>query len=147
MEADIFKGESSRNIGEFVISDIITVSNFYFRLYDFVDTCGSHTGAGKKNGDHRQHEERHDDEHRVGDESDHVADLKISEVDTFGSLPHDKNGNTVHDEHHDGHHECHNTVCKELRFHQIAIGLIEPFFFIRFSAECPDNRKTGENLT
>ena len=45
----------------------------------------------------------------------------------------------VHDHHHSRHHKCHNTVGKQLRLCQIAVGLIKPLFFPFFPSKCTND--------
>ena len=67
-EGYIFKRDSSRRIFQLGVAHVFNILYMYFGIKDFVDSGSRHAGAGQHDGDHRQHEEGHDDQHRVGDE-------------------------------------------------------------------------------
>ena len=113
----------------------------------FVDAVCGHTGTGQHDRYHGDHQEGHNDLHGIGNESDHISHLKITQVDTFSTNPHDQHRNSIHDHHHGRHHHGHHAVCKQLCAHQILICHIKPFFLKTFSGECADDRQTGQDLS
>ena len=65
----------------------------------------------------------------------------------MGSIPHNKNRNTVHYQHHDRHHKGHGAVNKQVCPGQIPVGAVKPLFFMFLCAEGADYRQSGQNLT
>ena len=76
----------------------------------FVDAVCGHTGTGQHHGHHRQHQEGHDDLHRVGDEGDHLAHLHVAGIHGLAAEPDDEQAGAVHDKGHKGHHGDHGAV-------------------------------------
>ena len=96
--------------------------------------------------EHAQHQESHDDLHRILDERHHIADLHLSLINAVSSGPHDQDGHPVHDKHHDRHHKCHGTVDEQVRLCQIDIRSIEPLFLMSLRTEGTNNRESCQNL-
>jgi len=113
---------------------------------DFVDAVCSDTGAGQHHGHHGQHQEGHDDLHRVGDEGDHLAHLHIARIDGLAAEPDDEQTGAVHDEGHKGHHGDHGAVGEQLGAHQLAAGLVEALFLKFFAAERAHRHHAGQDL-
>ena len=117
-----------------------------FCLQNFIDTFCRDCRSRQHDGHHGQHQERHDDHHRVGDKSSHRADLHVPRVNLMRSEPDNRNGQHVHNQHHAGHHEGHHAIGKEHGPGQRAICLIETFFFFVLTLERADDRKSGKDF-
>ena len=102
--------------------------------------------AGQHNGDHRNHQKRHNDLHGIRDKRNHVPDLKISHINAVAANPHDEHAHAVHNQHHRGHHHCHHPVCKKLRGHEILVRHIKAFLLKLFPRKRTNDRKPRENL-
>ena len=112
----------------------------------FLDALGCDIGAREHDREHADHEESHDDNHRVGDERDEVACLERARVDGVAAEPHDANRHEIHDEHHERHHERHDAVREKLRFHQARARLVEALLLMLLAVERPHDRKAHEHL-
>ena len=112
----------------------------------FLDTLGCNIGTRQHDREHADHEEAHDDNHRVGDERDEVACLERARVDGMAAEPHDADRHEVHDEHHERHHERHDAIREQLRFHQARTRLIEALLLMLLAVERPHDRKAHEHL-
>ena len=112
----------------------------------FLDALGRDIGAREHDREHADHEEAHDDDHRVGDERDEVACLERARVDGMAAEPHDADRHKVHDEHHKRHHERHDAVREQLRFHQARARLVEAILLMLLAVERPHDRKAHEHL-
>ena len=111
---------------------------------NLVNAVGGHTGARQHNGYHRQHQERHDDLHRVGDEGDHLADLHRAHIHGLAAEPDDEQACAVHDQRHKGHHGDHRAVGEKLGAHQVGVGTVEPLFLKGLAAEGADRHDAGQ---
>ena len=116
------------------------------RRKHFVNTFGRHVRARQHDRDHADDEERHDDDHGIGDERDHVARLDHALVNIAAANPDDKDRNRVHDEHHRRHHEGHHTVGKELRAHEVRVCTVEALFLETLAVERADDGKAREHF-
>ncbi len=115
-------------------------------LNDLVDTVSGHASAGQHNGHHREHQEGHDNLHRVGDEGNHLADLHRAKVHRFAAEPDNQQAGAVHNQGHKRHHGNHCAVGEELGFHQIGIGLVEALFLKALTAEGADGHNAGQDF-
>ena len=111
-----------------------------------VHALGRHVGARQHDGDHADHEEAHDDDHRVGDERDEVARLDGAVVDVAAAHPYDEHRHAVHDEHHQGHHERHDAVREQLRLHELGGSLVEALLLVGLAVERADDGQAREDL-
>ena len=114
---------------------------------NFFHTIRSHSRSRQHNGKHAQHKESHDDLHRILDERHHIADLHLPLIDAVCSRPHNKDGYTVHNEHHDWHHKCHGTVDEQVRLCQCTVRLVEALLLVLLRTERSDDRKSSQDLT
>ena len=116
------------------------------RIQNLLDSFRSHSGTGKHNGNHGDHQEGHDNLHGIGDKRHHVAYLKVPRIDSLSSEPYDHDGNTVHNQHHHRHHKGHDTVGEQLGFHQILICGFKTVFLEFFPAESTDDGDSGKDF-
>ncbi len=145
-EADILKSKPAFSFYPFIFR-LFCIHNRRLRADDFLDTFCRNARSRQHNGNHRQHQKRHDDLHRISNKCHHITDLQIAKVYSLSAEPYDSNRNGIHDKHHNRHHESHDPVGEHLCRHQLFIGLIKSFFFIFFTAESSDDRNTCEDLS
>ena len=124
-----------------------------FRIVDdcpacehFLHTVRSHCRSWKHDGEHAQHQESHDDLHRVLDKRHHITHLHLTVIDAVCPRPYDEYGDTVHDQHHHRHHKCHGAVDEQVRLHQGPVRLVKTCFLVLLCAEGTDDRKSGQDL-
>ena len=115
-------------------------------LDDLVNAVRSHTGTGQHDGDHREHEERHDDLHRVGDERDHLTHLHAAQIHRLAAEPDDEQARAVHDERHKRHHGDHRAVGEQLGLHQVGVGPVKALFLKFLAAERADGHNAGQDF-
>ena len=115
------------------------VRNGAFRFQDLVNATCRNIGARQHDRNHADHQKRHDNNHGVRDEGDHVTGLNRARIDVGSAHPHDKNRNGIHNQHHCRHHECHGPVREQLRAIQRRACLVEALFLILLPIECADD--------
>ena len=133
-------GKTFRARIEFARFRLNGVCNRTFRFQNLVNATSGNVGTRQHNRNHANHQERHDDNHGIGDEGNHVTGLNRARINIGSAHPHDKNRNSIHDQHHRGHHECHGPVREQLRTIQRRTCLVEALFLILLPIECADNR-------
>ena len=120
------------NVVKTQLTAFITECNRVFRLLNgklrrqhlLHTVCGNH-GARHHNEDHRNHQERHDDLHRVLDIRHHVAYLHGGFRNGMPTHPHDEQRDKIHDEHHDRHCNAHHALGKAVCAGEVFIRLIK----------------------
>ena len=142
----VLKPQFSPALRQLFILRFFCIHNAAVRPQNFLNSVCCHTCTRKHDGNHRNHQKGHDDLHRIGHKRHHIANLQVSGVDSLCTEPHDHDGNAVHNQHHRRHHKGHDAVGEQLRFHQVLVRFIKPFFFEFFSGKCTDNRKPSQNF-
>ena len=113
---------------------------------DLMDAVGSDACAGQHDGDHRQHQEGHNDLHGVGDKGNHFAYLHSSQIHRLAAKPDDQQAGAVHNQGHKGHHGNHGAVGEQLGFHQIGVRFVKALFLKSLAAEGADGHNAGQDL-
>ena len=126
---------------------VCRIFNRKWCIQDFQDTIGSHTCTWQHNRHHRDHQERHDNLHRILDKCHHITHPHITGIDTVCTGINNQYTDPVHDQHHQRHHKSHRTIDKQVGLRQSLICFFEPFFFMFFPAERTNHRNTGQDLT
>src|SRR5699024_4409426 len=111
-----------------------------------LDTKRRHVCPGKHNGHGCDHQKRHDDLHRILNESHHISHLHVSTVHRIGSVVNDQHGNPVHDQHHAGHHKCHASVYKEVCLRERCIRIFKTLLLMFLPTESTDHQNSGKDL-
>ena len=116
------------------------------RLEHLVDALGRYIGPRQEDEDDADHHERHDDDHGIRDERDHVAGLDGAVVDVRSSHPHDQNRNGVHDKHDRRLKQRHRPIREQLRIAQLARCRSESFLFVCAPSERPHDQNARKHL-
>lgn len=122
------------------------ILNYRFACQDLFNTICRYRCSWKHDRDHTDHQESHDNLHRVLNKCHHISNLHLAVTDSMCSIPYDQHRNSIHDEHHGRHHKRHRTIDKQTGLRQINICRIKSFFLILFRTECPNHRKSCQNL-
>src|SRR5699024_9722013 len=121
-EGYVVKDDLAAAVGQLIILDLCLIADARFGGEYLVDTIGSNACTGQHNGNHGNHQERHDDLHGVGDKRHHITDLHVAEVYAVCAKPDDRNRDHVHNQHHARHHKGHDAVGEQLGTGQGDIG-------------------------
>ena len=118
---------------------MLRIMNHSLAGQHFLHTVCRHCRSGQHNGKHAQHKESHDNLHGVLNKCHHISHLHLTFAYAVGSVPHNKDGDAVHYQHHDRHHKGHSAVNKQVCPGQIPIGLIESLLLMLLCAEGADH--------
>ena len=146
-EGYVVKDDLAAAVGQLIILDLCLIADARFGGEYLVDTVGGNACTGQHNGNHGNHQERHDDLHGVGDKRHHITDLHVAEIYAVCAKPDNRNRDHVHNQHHARHHKGHDAVGEQLGARQGDVGPVKALFLVLFTAECTDNRQTGQDLT
>ena len=118
----------------------------FFRIIDhrltcqnFLNTICRHSRSWKHDRNHTDHQESHNNLHRILNKCHHISNLHLTVTDSMCPVPYDQNRNTIHDQNHRRHHKCHRTVNKQIRSRQVFVSCVKPLFFMLFCTECSNH--------
>ncbi|MNN17041.1 hypothetical protein D3C81_1302100 [compost metagenome] len=95
-----------------------------------VDPDGRSRSPRNHHEHHRHHDKGEHDLHGVLQERHQIADLHISSVNPQPSIPNDRHGRQVHDQHHNRHHKGHDFVDLDRCIRQIEVRRVETLAFV-----------------
>ena len=108
-----------------------------------INTFRSNICPWNHNRHHCDHQEGHDNLHRILDKGHHITHLQVSIINSISTIVNDQYRYPIHDQHHNGHHEGHAAVDKQVCPGQVFICFLKPLFLMLFRTESPGDHNTA----